>query len=116
MIQRRHHNQITRIKYFDGNCLTKHKDIERELTSHFHNLLSEPQRDCRTTVQKITQHIPQLVSPEQNQILMHPTSLEEFEQALFDIPKNKSPSPQGFTMNIFQACWPIIKWDVWEVV
>jgi hypothetical protein len=116
MIQHCHHNRITKLKYANGNCLTEHKEIERELTSYFHNLLSEPQQDRRTAIQKITQHILNLVSPEQNKALMHPTSLEEVEQVVFDMPKNKSPGPDGFTTDFFQACWPIIKWDVWEVV
>jgi hypothetical protein len=41
--------------------------------------------------------------------------LEEIEQAIMDMPKGKYLGPNGFTMEFFHICRPIIKQNVWEL-
>jgi hypothetical protein len=90
--------------------------MERELVAHFQTLLTEPQQNLNPAINNILQHIPTLVTADQNVALMRPISSEEVEQVVFEMPKNKSPGPDGFTSDFYQACWPIIHRDVWEVV
>jgi hypothetical protein len=42
--------------------------------------------------------------------------MEEIEQPVMDMPKGKSPGPDGFTTYFFQAYYQIIKQDVWDLV
>jgi hypothetical protein len=39
---------------------------------------------------------------------------QEIKDALFDIPINSSPSPDGFTYGFFQHCWDFIQTDLIE--
>jgi hypothetical protein len=78
--------------------------------------MKEPQENKRSSINKIVKHIPKLVTKEKNATLMREISLEEVEQEIMEIPKGKSPGPDGFTTEFFHACWSVIKHDVWEAV
>jgi hypothetical protein len=59
--------------------------MEQELVNFFKHLLTEPEAERQPTIQKITHHIPHLVSVEQNESLMCPISLEKVEQVVFEM-------------------------------
>jgi len=42
--------------------------------------------------------------------------LEEVEEAMKDMPNDKAPGLDFFTINFYKACWDIVKTEVWEVV
>jgi hypothetical protein len=48
--------------------------------------------------------------------LMRKISIEEVKQFVVEMDKGKSPSPDGFTIEFFHACWSLIKQYVLEVV
>lgn len=58
------------------------------------------------------QHIPKLVSEEQNQFLIKPFLDLEKSNALFQLHPDKSPGPDGFPIVFFQHCWEIKGNDV----
>jgi hypothetical protein len=64
----------------------------------------------------VTQHIPHLVTKEQNKNLIKPIAEEEIDQALQEMPNGKAPDPDGFTTEFFKSCWEFIKQDVYKVV
>lgn len=66
--------------------------------------------------EEITQAIPQLITPAQNASLLRKISMEEVEEAVHDMPNDKAPGPDGFTINFYKSCWQTIKTEVWEVV
>jgi hypothetical protein len=55
----------------------EHEEMEDELVNYYTNLLSEPILDRSQAINKITQHIPNLITHEQNEALMRPISMEE---------------------------------------
>jgi ABC-type sugar transport system permease subunit len=116
MIQRCHINRITRLENDQGEKLLTHKDIEQELINFYKNLLSEPIQDRSTTISKITQHIPALITEEQNTALIHPITIEEVDQDMKEMPPGKAPGPNGFTTDFFHHCWPMIREEVWKIV
>jgi hypothetical protein len=113
---RRAHNKILKIKDQDGIERESHQEIESALVSHFHGIAQEPHQDRSEAIQKITQHIPRLVTEEQNIFLNKPIATEEVDQALQEMPSGKAPGPDGFTVEFFKACWEIVKYDIYKVV
>jgi exonuclease III len=115
-IQRRHTNRITSLISANGEPLHSHEDMEAALVGHYQNLLTEPIPDRHEAIAKLTQHVPTLVTREQNLALLRPISIEEVDQALQDTPKCKAPGPDGFTSDFFHHCWPMIRHEVWEIL
>jgi hypothetical protein len=115
-IQRRHSNKITHLISDEGETIHSHADMEKTLIKHFQDLLTEPIQDRQEAIQKITRHVPALVTQEQNAALLRPFTIEEVDQALQDTPKCKAPGPDGFTSDFFHYCWPMIRTEVWEIL
>jgi hypothetical protein len=88
--------------------------METTLIGYFQNLLTEPLSDRHEAINKVTRHVPSLVTPEQNATLLRPITIEEVDQALQETPKCKAPRPDGFTSDFFHHCWPMIRTEVWE--
>jgi hypothetical protein len=116
MIQRRHQNKIISLKYQQGNKLSNHQDIQSELLQYYKTLMQEPQLNRKDAIKNITQHIPKMINENHNEALMRPVTMEEVEQVIWEMSKGKSPGPDGFTVDFYQACWPVIKNEVWEAV
>jgi len=100
----------------EGETLHSHADLETNLVEYFQDLLTEPNPDRHEAINKITRHVPSLVTQEQNPALLRPFTIEEVDQALQDTPKCKAPSPDGFTSDFFHYCWPMIQTEVWEIL
>jgi hypothetical protein len=81
-IQRRHSNKITHLISDDGDIVHSHEDMENTLIGYFQNLLTEPWAETQEAINKITQHVPSVITPEQNAALLRPITIEEVDQAL----------------------------------
>ena len=66
-------------------------------------------------IKRITKHIPRLVTEEQNNNLNKPIAKEENDQVIQEMPNGKAPGPDGFTVELFKACWEVVKHDVYRV-
>jgi len=67
-------------------------------------------------IDKITQHIPKLVTREDNHNLNRLVSEEEVSDVIKDMQNGKAPGPDGFNVDFFKACWDTVKQDILEVV
>jgi hypothetical protein len=79
---RRSHNKILKIRDQYGIERESHKDIETTLVNHFQGIAQKPNQDRTEAIQKVIQHIPCLVTDEQNNNLNKPIVEEEIDQAL----------------------------------
>jgi hypothetical protein len=66
MMHRRHVNRITHLEDSQGNPVREHSQIEAELINYYQDLLTETKEDRTTAIQRVTRHIPSLVTSEQN--------------------------------------------------
>jgi hypothetical protein len=78
--------------------------------------MTEPQHNRSQAITKVTEHIPTLITQEQNASLLRPITLEEVYQVLQDTPKGKAPGLDGFTSDFFHHYWQMIKEEVWEII
>jgi hypothetical protein len=115
VIQRRHSNNITHLILDEGETIHSHDDMETTLIDYFQNLLTEPLPDRHEAINKVTRHVPSLVTQEQNSALLRPFTIEEVDQVLQDTPKCKAPGLDSFTNDFFHHCWPMIRIEVWEI-
>jgi hypothetical protein len=114
VVHRRYINRITQLEYAQGNPIREHNLIVGELNSYYKELLTETNENKEEAIQKITRHIPMLVTQEQNEALMRPITQEEVDKAVKDMPSGKLPGPDGFTTDFFHDCWDLIKKEVWQ--
>jgi hypothetical protein len=71
-----------KIRDQDGIERESHKEIENTLVNHFEGIAQEPNQDRTEAIQRITQHIPSLVTEEQNVNLNKPITKEEIDQVV----------------------------------
>ena len=65
--------------------------------------------DRGDAIKKITQHIPNLVTREKNEILMRLISQEKVDQATKEMALGKSPRLDGFTTDFFHHFWSLVR-------
>jgi hypothetical protein len=107
-----HHSSNLRAR----NKIQQHADVEKELLTYYHSLLTEPPTDRSQAIASILKHIPKEVTKEKNEALMRPITQEEVDQSLKATPLGKAPGPDGFTSDFFHYCWSFIREDVWEII
>lgn len=91
MIQQRQRNRIFSITNKEGLCLTQHEEMEQTLAGHFKDPLTEPQVNREVAIGRICNEIPKLITRDQNLALMRAATLEEVEEIVKGMKKNKAP-------------------------
>jgi hypothetical protein len=107
---RRRKNLIQRLKKNDG-WVTSHAEKEQHIHDHFSSVLGiAAPRPLDLNWEVLDPAIEDLED------LGLPFSEDEISHAISDIPADKAPGPDSFTINFIWACWPIIKFDIMNVV
>eukprot|EP00253_Pinus_taeda_P022431 PITA_22431 len=98
-VQRRMRNQISQVTNGQGEKVETQEGIEQEFVHYFREMSKEPNINRAEAIDNITRHIPQLITEEQNTLLLKPISLQEVETAVNSLKAGKAPGPDGFTSN-----------------
>jgi len=101
-IARRTHNKILKISDRDGIERESHKEIENTLVNHFQGIAQEPNLDKIESIQRITQHIPRLVTEEKNININKPIKGGNQQSGLGDS-QWKGPRPIWLHSGFFQS-------------
>ena len=86
--------------------------MENLLVHPFQNLLTEPNINRKKNINRITWHIHQVMSSDQNLALMGEIIKSGVEEVIKGFAKNKCLGLDGFTTELFQATWTIIGEDI----
>ena len=109
-------NKIYSIKNDRGEKLEVREFIEAILNSHFSDILTDPRRNRLEYIETITIKIMSLVSDKQNHLLMKTITLQEVQEAVFQMKVGTPSSLDGFGVNCFHHFWEMVKLDVWKIV
>ena len=83
--------------------MEKTNELEQQLVQFYSELLHDLEEDQSRDIVEITRHIPQLVTPKHNIMLMHPIDRTKVKEVVFQMEKGKAPGPNGFTIDFFQS-------------
>jgi len=83
---------------------------------YFKDLLTEPQEDRREAMSRICNEIPKIITREKNLTIMREVTIEEVEEVVKGLKKNKAMGPDGFMAEFYQAAWKFIGNDIVAVV
>jgi hypothetical protein len=108
---RRRKNHIHRLRDNNNGWVTEHEAKEHIIHTHFKSTIARgPPRQCDFNWDVM--HFQDL----DLQTLGDPFSEEEVKSAIFTMPCDKAPGPDGFTFAFFKRSWDTIKADIMEVV
>ena len=85
-------------------------------TAHFRNLYRHPPGSNLADIINIAGHFPRFVNDEESASLFDPVSLEELESTIKWFKKERSPGPDGWTIEFYIAFYEMIKLDLLQVV
>jgi len=115
-LDHRSHNRISKLKDYQGKELVSQIEIESILVQYFHSIAEEPLIDRSRFINKFTKFIPKLVTREDNHNINRPVSEEKVSEVINEMQNGKAPVPDGFNVDLFKACWKIVKQDILDVV
>lgn len=96
-----------------GTRLDDQDAIKAHALDFFRDLLSEASNTPDAeAIDSVLQHIPPLVTLQDNQMLLRPLELSEIRSAVFSLDPDSAPGPDGFTGVFFRHCWDIIATDL----
>lgn len=111
-LQHRHQNIIFSLKYNQGNRIIQRSEMENLMVQHFKEILTEPNIGREVDIERFSQHIPKLVTRDQNLALLRIIKKEEVEEAIKKMAKNKAPGPDGFIAEFYQATSNFMSQDI----
>lgn len=107
MSARKRRNFIPALKNRDGNMLWSHAEKEQDAFDHYNSLLgSKAQRGCTFNWNSLN------LSSINGSDLDNTFTENEIFDAISQMPSEKAPGPDGFTIVFYKSCWSIIKHSV----
>ncbi|XP_057803482.1 uncharacterized protein LOC131018790 [Salvia miltiorrhiza] len=99
----------------DGARDSNEDRIGGHIVDYFTTLFTEDS-GSDVGIEAIEAVIDPVISDDHNAVLSASPSDEEITAAVFSMDADSSPGPDGFSGKFYQACWAIIKHDVWAAV
>jgi hypothetical protein len=109
-------NTIWSLKDSSGRDVYSFNDLAHLGKSHFQNLFKENNGANIAEIIQLALLFPCFVNDETNRSLMEEVSEEELKEVLHSFQKNKSPRPDGWTIEFFLGFYDLIGKDVLVVV
>lgn len=113
--ERQARDRINAIRDGEGNFTTDPKDVSEVFLKFYDELLGTKEINLRSIDTDVFENCP-TVSEDQGRFLCRSVTMEEVKKALWSIPSEKSPGPDGFSSDFFKVSWNIIKDDLYVAV
>jgi len=109
LLHRQVRNRVHSLKDDAGNLVTDSQEMGQMASTYYEKLLTAPQLPINRDAQQV---FTRSISDESLLSLNLPITADEIKAALFSIPDNKSPGPDGYNAFFFKHCWSIIGADL----
>lgn len=106
-------NKIAALEDVQGVVCESKEAIHEEVQSFYTNLYSAHEE---LVTEEVLHHVPEKVTLQMNEHLMHPFQAEEVDKALFGMAPSKAPGEDGFNVRLYQWHWHLIRDDVTKAV
>jgi hypothetical protein len=113
---RKNVNTIWHLKDQDKNLETSFEGMSTQGKNYFQNLFKADSQATIEEVVKVAQYFPRFVEEEENHYLMEEVTEKELLEVLHSFQKDKSPGPDGWTIEFFLGCYEIIGTDLLKMV
>jgi len=113
---RKAENTIWSLRDEEGVTHHTFEDKARCGVNHFQNLFKAPEQASIAEVIRVAQLFPRFVDDEGNQALMKEVDEEEIKAALSSFQKDKSPGPDGWSIEFFLDLFEVLGNDLRLVV
>ncbi|XP_035545915.1 uncharacterized protein LOC118348412 [Juglans regia] len=100
---------VDRINIPNGQALESVDDVYARAVNFFRELLTTSSVDFDEDALDL---LKPLISKQENSLLCAPPSLEEVRAALWSIPHDSSPDPNGYMASFFMNAWEIVNHDL----
>ncbi|KAF5452775.1 hypothetical protein F2P56_027742 [Juglans regia] len=105
------HNRVSDMCLVDGTRINSPTNIHQAAVEYFQDFLGQ-HSNCE--LPNLNHLISPVISEEENSMLCKDPSLDDIKDALFSIPIDSSPGPDGFGSGFFRKCWDFVKEDLLE--
>eukprot|EP00253_Pinus_taeda_P010150 PITA_10150 len=109
-------NTIWKLPTPDGDIADTFNKLAHLGTTHFRNLYKCPREVNLPDIINVANHFPRFVEDEDVEALIDPVSAEELEGVLKWFKKDKSPGPDGWTIEFYLAFFDVLGQDLLGVV
>ena len=106
-------NNIREIRCSDGSVVSSAEGIKREAEHHFREFMNErPTNFVEWSVSELTEVLDFECTEEDKRLLIQEVNEDEIRKVVFAMPKEKSPGPDGFTIEFFKDTWDVVGKDL----
>jgi len=110
---RRKRLQVKRILTRDDVWTDDAEEVATEAVAFFQDQFTDVENETELS---LIEHIPTLVTDEDNAMLNASPTVEEIKKVVFELNSDSASGPDGFTGHFYQVCWDIVGRDVVNVV
>eukprot|EP00253_Pinus_taeda_P030772 PITA_30772 len=113
---RKYANTIWILKDEDGRVVKTFLDLSGLVQRHFQRIFSDSGEATIAEVMRTAQCFPRFIEEDEATELSIPITKEEVEAAMKNMAKDKSPSPDGWTIELFLHFFDLIGFEITDVV
>eukprot|EP00253_Pinus_taeda_P012292 PITA_12292 len=109
-------NTIWSLPHPEGGMADNFNKLSQLGTAHFRGLFRNPPGANLVEIIEVASHFPRFVNEEDSEELMNPVTMEELESTLKWFKKDKSPGPDGWTIEFYLDFFEQIGQDLLSVI